>query len=157
VAPAADLSGLREIALPPPVPYVPQTVGWLIVAALLLVALAWVAWRWRRRWLADRYRRTALGELAVIERGLPAAAAAIPALVKRTALVFAPRATIARLTDAEWLAYLDRTFPPGGFVAGPGRLLPRLAYAPAGDLDRGQLRDLVALVRRWIEGHRAGA
>jgi hypothetical protein len=156
VAPA-DLSGLREIPLPAPVSYAPRTVGWLIVGVLLLAALVWALWRRHRRWVANRYRRTALGELAAIERDLRTAPAALPALVKRTALVFTPREAIARLTDAEWLAFLDRTYPPGGFVAGPGRLLPVLAYAPPRDLNDGQLRDVVALVRRWIEGHRAVA
>lgn len=155
------LEGLREIPLPPPIAYVPQTVGWLIVGVALTAALAWVAWRRHVRWVANRYRRAALAELAEIERGLAIesersrAAAALPALLKRTALAFAPRETVARLTDVEWLAFLDRTCPPGGFTSGPGRLLPQLAYDGTARIAEAELRELVALTHRWIERHDA--
>lgn len=162
-----SLTGLQEIPLPAPVSYMPQTVGWLIVAIVVVIALAYGAWRWRKHRLANRYRVVALAELAVIEQQLVgareeasglAAAAALPALVKRTALAVVPRERIASLTDAAWLAFLDRTYPPGGFATGPGRLLPQLAYARAQDvaaLRDADLRELIALVRRWIEHHHA--
>lgn len=157
---AEALKGLREIPLPVPVSWMPQTIGWVGVAVIVAGVLGWAAWRWRRRWLADRYRRAALADLDAIERSLDAAPgptdlAALPALVKRTVLGFAPREAVARLTDREWLAFLDRTYPPGGFATGPGRVLPTLAYAPAGSVDAPALRDLIALVRRWIVGHHA--
>jgi len=150
------LKALREIPLPPPVSYRPATVGWAVVGLLLLAIVAYAAWRAWRRWQANAYRREALRELADIEARLGAAATAaeLPALVKRTALARFPRESVASTTEDAWLAFLDRTCPPGGFVTGSGRLLARLAYASDRPTE-SELRALTALVRRWIERHDA--
>jgi uncharacterized protein DUF4381 len=105
------------------------------------------------RWVADRYRRAALAELAEIERS--GAVAMVPALLKRTALAFAPRATVASLSDAAWLAFLDRTCPRGGFASGPGRSLATLAYGDARTIAEPDRRALLGLARRWIAEHHA--
>lgn len=153
MAAPATLAALREIPLPPPISYAPQTAGWLVVAVALVTVLGRAAFRRHVRWLANRYRRAALAELADIERR--GATAAVPALLKRTALAFAPRASVAALSDAEWLAFLDRTCPPGGFTSGAGRLLSQLAYGDAAAVAEADRRALVGLVRHWIEHHDA--
>jgi hypothetical protein len=158
------LQHLQEIPLPPEVGYTPQTIGWLMVAALLLMIIAYIAWRLYRRHLAGRYRREALAELATIEAGIAnpefhrSALAALPSLVKRTALAFAPREKIAALSDAGWLAFLDKTYPAGGFSNGPGQLLVHLAYGSNENLDslpEEQIRALRTLIRSWISTHHA--
>ena len=154
------LKGLQEIPLPPPVSYRPATVGWAVGGVLLLAIAAYGAWRAWRRWQANAYRRAALRELADLETRLrtaathDGAAAELPALVKRTALACFPRERVAPTTEDEWLAFLDRTCPPGGFVGGPGALLPRLAYGRTSPTD-DEIHGLTALVRRWIERHDA--
>lgn len=158
------LSGLQEIPLPPPVPYTPQTVGWLFLGLFLLAAICYAAWRWRRWRIANRYRRAAMARLREVEALLADSAkrsealAAIPPLVKQTALSFLPRQEIAGLSNNDWLVFLDRTYPPGGFAQGPGRLLPRLAYGAPADLALipiSEVTDLLSLVRRWITHHHA--
>ena len=160
---AGTLANLQEIALPPPASYLPQTWGWAVLAALLLALGGLLAWRaWRRR-QANRYRRDALAELARIDAGLAAGAgadsrrdalAALPALVKRVVLAFAPRTQVASLSAQAWLDYLDGTWRGGGFSNGPGRLLPELAYGqrppPAAEVTA-----LIALLRDWIGQHHA--
>jgi hypothetical protein len=150
------LKGLHESPLPPPVSYRPATIGWVFVGVLLLAIVAYAAWRAWRRWRGNAYRRAALRELANIETRLGAAATAVelPALVKRTALACFPRERVAPVTEDEWLAFLDRTCPSGGFASGPGKLLPTLAYGRTPPTD-AELHELTALVRRWIENHDA--
>ena len=99
---AKALEGLLEIGLPPPVSYAPETAGWWILLAALLLAALLLAWRWRRSWTANRYRREALAELAALEAG-PGGAALLPELVKRTALAAAPREKVAALSGEKWL------------------------------------------------------
>jgi len=158
------LSGLQEIPLPPSIPYTPQTLGWVILGFFLVAAICYAGWRWRRWRIATRYRRTAMARLQEVEAllAVPArrgeALAAIPPLVKQTALSFLPRNAVAGLSNNEWLAFLDRTYPPGGFVQGPGRLLPRLAYGAPVDLALipiSEVTDLLSLVRNWIAHHHA--
>ena len=158
------LSGLQDIPLPLPVPYTPQTGGWLFLGLFLVAAICYGIWRWHRRWTANQYRRAAYVRLQEVEVSLadPArrgdALAAIPSLVKQTALSFSPRDAVASLSNNDWLVFLDRTYPPGGFAQGPGRLLPRLAYGAPADLARipiSEVTELLSLVRRWIAHHHA--
>lgn len=158
------LSGLLEIPLPPPVPYTPQTLGWVFLGLFLVAVSCYAAWRWRRWRAANRYRRAASAQLRALEALLADpvrrsdALVAIPPLVKQTALSFLPRQEIAGLSNNEWLVFLDRTYPPGGFAQGSGRLLPRLAYGAPADLaliSISEVTDLLSLVRRWITHHHA--
>jgi len=155
------LADLQELPLPAAVSYRPQTIGWAFVGATVVTAAAIAAWRWWQRWRANAYRRDALREMADLEQRLAspethaAAAHALPALVKRTALACTARERVARLSEDEWLAFLDRTCPPGGFAAGPGLWLPRLAYETGAEPSDSELQDLIALVRRWITHHDA--
>ncbi|WP_168794069.1 DUF4381 domain-containing protein [Paraburkholderia aromaticivorans] len=159
-----QLQGLQELPLPEPVSYVPQTIGWVLVAivlpALVLLAL-WAAWR---RYERQRYRRNALQELAGIEASLAAGQAdplqraatlaAIPRLLKRTSLEVAPREQVAALTGEAWLAFLQRT--RGCFDAHTGPLLTLASYAPPEQVARLSQDDAAALIRHardWIEHH----
>ncbi|RDI97587.1 DUF4381 domain-containing protein [Dyella solisilvae] len=155
---AASIAQLKDIADPSPVSWAPQTAGWWVLAAIVLVLLSWwVVRRWRR-WRRDRYRREAQAELARIERAVAdpsqrtQALLALPALVKRTVLAWAPRAQVAPLSGAAWLAYLDRTFAGNVFSEGPGKVLGTLAYG-LGEPRADEITALMALLHQWIDGH----
>jgi hypothetical protein len=150
------LAGLQELPLPPPVPYTPQTVGWVGVALVLVAAAALVIWRVIRHRRANAYRRAALAELTVIERD--AAVAQLPVLLKRTAIAATSREHVAALTGADWLRFLDSTLDTDAFTQGAGRLLTQIAYYDAGQLQTippADLQQLVHLSRRWIQHHHA--
>ena len=154
-APDPTLKALQELPLPSPVPYTPQTVGWWIVGALLLLVIAGAGWRWHKRRLANRYRVEALLELDEIERAVKQqayAARRLPALIKRVAMISAPRADAAALSGDSWLQWLDRSLPHAGFLDAPGRLLPQLAY-DGQTADPQALQALLKLTRRWIREH----
>ena len=148
------LAGLQELPLPAPVPYTPQTVGWVIVAIVLVALIALVIWRIVRHRRANAYRRAALAELADIERD--ATVAQLPVLLKRTAIAATSREHVAALTGNDWLRFLDRTLHTDAFTQGTGRLLTRIAYSDEGQLQnipRADLQQLMQLSRRWIRHH----
>jgi hypothetical protein len=158
--PAASIADLKDIAPPPPVSYAPQAPGWWVLAAIiLLVALVLAAIRWRR-WWRNRYRREAAAELAAIEQAIAdpelraGALEAIPGLVKRTVLAWAPRQEVGPMSGEAWLRYLDQTYPAGGFVQGPGRKLDALAYGGS-EIRNEDLAALMVLLHQWIDGHAA--
>jgi hypothetical protein len=135
---------LADPPAPEPVAMTPQTAGWLVLAVLLALALAWLAWRMWRRWQANAYRRAALVELASAGDD----PAAIADILRRTALAAWPRGRVASLAGPDWLLFLDETGGGGSFSNGPGQVLARAPYsatAPAPDL-----KDLAA---RWIRRH----
>jgi hypothetical protein len=155
---AASIAQLKDIPLPPPVSYAPHTAGWWVLGAIVLVLALLVGVRRWQTWRRNRYRRAAQLELDGIERALtdPAqrtqAATALPALVKRTVLAWAPRSEVAPMTGEAWLGYLDRTFDGQYFSHGPGRELVALAYGD-GHISGDDLTALMTLLRRWIDGH----
>ena len=158
-----SLDKLHDIVLPAPVGWIPQTIGWVILLALIVLLGVVVGIAVRRHSRANRYRRQALEELNRIETALAdpharsRALGELPVLVKWTALARYPRETVASLNGESWLRFLDESYGGNGFTTGPGRLLTSLAYAPveksavlAGDA----LRELTALLRQWIRRHR---
>lgn len=160
--PPIDLTGLHDIVAPAPASWVPQTVGWYVLLALLVALAAWAVW-WYRQWReANRYRREALAELEDIvhelERkgGRHHLAFRLPELLKRVALHVEPRESVASLVGDDWLHMLDRMYAGDAFTKGPGRLLPRLAYGtPAyiSNVQRAEIDALVRLSRDWIGKH----
>ncbi|SIO70613.1 protein of unknown function [Burkholderia sp. GAS332] len=161
---SGQLKPLQELPLPDMVSYMPQTIGWVFVAVVLLVAIGVAIWFARRRREQQRYRRVALTELASIEASLAAthadreqranALADIPRLIKRTALAVVPREQVAALTGGEWLAFLQRTH--GRFDARSGALLALASYAPPEVVAAIPGDDAAALIghtRDWIEHH----
>jgi len=83
-----SIDQLKEMALPAPVSYAPQTWGWWALLALLIVTLLVLGarryWQWRR----DRYRREALVRLEELQQRSNdlSALRELPELLKRVAL-----------------------------------------------------------------------
>lgn len=158
------LSRLHDIVLPAPVDMTPQTIGWTVLGALLIVLLVWGTIQAIRRYRRNRYRREALTELDRLQGlssggdGRVAALREVPVLVKRTALCAWPRETVADLAGNEWLRFLASTGGGTAFDNGAGRLLLEADYGPPGRLAElsGEDADLLfGAARDWIRGHRA--
>lgn len=148
----ADLSRLHDIVPAPPVPWWPPAPGWYVMAALITVAGAVLAWRWLVRRRRNAYRRQALSLLD----GLNPEAGMMPevaALVRRTALSAFPREEVAPLTGEGWLAFLDRTGGNPVSTHGPEHRLAELVYGTR-TADPEERHQLIAAVRRWIKTHR---
>jgi Domain of unknown function (DUF4381) len=163
--PAPSIEQLKELALPAPVSYMPQTWGWvaLLVIVLLVVAL-WAArrhWQWRQ----DRYRREALARLAQLERALNEDNGQIPALrelpelLKRVALSMPGQPAVATLSGDAWQQFLasrSREALPTDF----SQQLARLAYGPDAqlrELSAAQRQQLLSQCRQWVEHHHVAA
>jgi hypothetical protein len=144
------MSNLEEIELAEPVPFTPETIGWYLLAGIVVAVLAGLAWRTWRRWRKNAYRRTALRKLDEIE------IQDLPELLKRVALATFPRAEVADLSGDRWLRFLDSSLDTTEFTDGVGRWLPRLAYDPSAEsrLSSRDRQDLLALSRRWVRRHR---
>lgn len=111
----AALRSLKDIAMPPPVSWMPQTWGWALVMVMLIMALLAVMLIWRRRYKAEAYRREALRQLALIERQMMMrdplarqdAVHELARLLKQVALAKGSRSEVASLSGAAWIAYMD--------------------------------------------------
>jgi hypothetical protein len=142
---------LRDIQLPAEPGWWPPAPGWWVVAAVVLIAVAYTAVRMQRRWVLHRRRQQRLRQwedwLRVAGDHGPARIAAASEYLRRLARRDAPHALT--LQDEAWLAYLDRDLPDAPFSSGPGRLLLDGGYRPA--LDPDAVDHALQAVRRRIE------
>ena len=83
-----SIDQLKELGLPAPVSYAPQTWGWWVLLALLLLAALLLGLRRYWQWRTDAYRREGLARLAQLrERSDDLnALRELPELLKRVAL-----------------------------------------------------------------------
>lgn len=155
---------LRQLPLPEPVSYWPQTWGWLALLALAAAVAGWAAWRILRRHRRNRYRREGLRRLEAIRLAAqsdPLAARDLPDLLKCVGLSSVARAEqpqVAALAGPEWAAWLARG--GSGFPADADALLRALAYAPPDavrSIGPERLQQLFAASRHWMERHHVAA
>ena len=156
------LNGLREISLPEPPTYFPQTIGWAILAAIILIFLVVWTIQFYRHWQKNRYRRAALkrhqklAEAAKKPQTKANALKELPLLLKQTALAIYPREQVAQLSGEKWLDFLDSTYQGTLFTHDQGQLLTQLAYQPAesvNQLSPETVIDLINLTHNWIAKH----
>jgi len=159
-----SLDQLQDLPLPAPVSYWPQTWGWGVLLAIVIIAVAVGGWCLLRRHRRNRYRREALQLLDAIEEQASAdrqAARGLPELLKRVGISASPAqaAAIRNLRGQAWVDFLRRT-GKRNFPDDTAALLVTLAYAPASDvmaISPTRLRDLFAASRHWIEDHHVAA
>lgn len=156
-----SLAHLADVVAPPPVPWVPQTIGWAVLAALMAIGLVWGTWRAIVRWRRNRYRREALRELQALSERVAEATArddalrAVPPLLKRCALAAWPREHTAALSGAAWTTFLA-AHARGGLDPALQRLLDDAEYHPRGSLqsvDAAKARAIVAAASTWVRHH----
>lgn len=155
------LRGLRDIAVPEPVSWMPQTWGWLALALVLLAALVtWAAFAYRR-WQRNAYRREALKLLDGVATGMRSpdgqqqAVTALGELMKRTALAAWPREMVAPVSGADWASFLAAQ---GGDMGDSFEVFfDDLEYRPRKPMTAEVADDLILSARRWIEGHHVSA
>ncbi|PWK40295.1 DUF4381 domain-containing protein [Pseudomonas sp. OV226] len=152
-----SIDQLKEIALPAPVSYAPQTWGWWALLSVLVLAVLLVSarryWQWRR----DRYRREALVRLAELQSSDDQLRALreLPELLKRVALSMPTTYPVAALGGEDWQTFLVRHSPqplPADF----SQQLAQLAYAPNSTLltlKEEQRERLFNTSKRWVEQH----
>lgn len=142
---------MNALVLPPEpeaVSMFPQTMGWVILGAVLAVGLLVLAILLHAHWRENSYRRDALA-------ALPEAAATperLAHLVRQTALAAYPRSEVAGLYGQDWLSFLDRTCDGAQFSSGAGAFLIKAPYVKNAHVTP----DAVEAVRHWIARHKRG-
>ena len=159
-----SIARLADPVLPQPISWMPQALGWQILAGLVALALLWLLFRALRRWWRNRYRREALAELRQLEaqwqrdsdNPVPVLVA-LPVLIKRCALSAWPRTQVAGLNGVAWASFLEAHAGHG--LHGAQALSPlvrEMQYHDEAQLARippDDVRVLLDASREWITSH----
>jgi len=142
---ATSLDRLHDIVVPESVPFWPPAPGWYVVIALAVCLAILTGYRLWNRWRANAYRREALCELRDAS-----SAAAISELLRRTALVIAPREVIARQTGSDWPDWLAARCPEPMPETVRHQLVSDVYRSHSAETEVPQLREYAA---HWISHH----
>ncbi len=99
------LEGLYE---PPPVAFTFETIGWSVLAVLLVLILILIVFFQIRKYIRNKYRREALIELESIN-GNTTAFNQTFVILKRVAIRVFGREKVGPLYGKEWLGFLEKT------------------------------------------------
>ncbi len=150
------LKGLSEAVSPAPISWLPTTLGWKVMALIMLV---WLFWRghlylqYRRR---NLYRRQALHQLEALisDHGMtPGLLAGLGRLLKATAVGCYPRRQVARLSGDKWMQWLENHGGADIFSCDSQQLLAHGVYQGEDSVKEAALATLVKEIQQWILHH----
>ena len=150
---------LRDIHMPAAIAWWPPAPGWWILLGLVLLALGFLALRYRRRFR----ERAALRGLKSVARAIATGAEPLACIqrlsviLRRFAMSLDTTAPVAGLTGESWLRFLDSRWPREEFAAGTGRLLIFGPYAPPGRVSASDVGALADLCIEWVRAQRPPA
>ncbi len=150
--------GLKELPLPNPVSWWPQTAGWYIVGALAIAGLFYLLWRLWVRYRSNAYRREGLARLDQMAAD-PTVLKELPLLLKKSALMAGSRQQVANLSGRAWIEWLNKTAGKELFSMSDADSFEQLAYKQPGHafLDRKAAEHLIEASKSWMRMHRASA
>lgn len=145
--------GFTEIGPAATVDWTPQTPGWFVLGAVLLIAGARWLWRHYRHWLRNRYRREARQRLDALGKASPSPTA-INEVLKLTAMTASSREEVAALTGDAWSAWLLSRVSDGRLDSSAFQPLGNALYNPDDALANQERVRLIEAASIWVEQHR---
>ena len=151
------LVNLKDIHLPPPVSFWPPALGWWILAVLLITFLffggVWFYRRHKKRKPKTEALRI-LKDLQILYQNSQDEVASLrnlSNLLRRTALTFYDKNSVASLQGSSWLEFLDKTGKTKEFSQGAGKVLGYELFQQKVNSD---MNALFPLVKKWITSSR---
>lgn len=159
----SEISNLNPIFIPEPVQFEPVTIGWYILASVVLLIALFIIYSVIKRWEKNTYRRLAIKQLNQINQSLIPADTRYQALqqasilLKRVALKSYPRQSVASLYGNEWITFLSKKSKRIKFHPSTSKIITENMYSSPNSvkgINREELNDFIADVKKWIGGHR---
>jgi len=150
---------LRDIHLPEPISWWPLAPGWwvLLVLALLIIAVVFIAWK---SYQSRQLKRDINAELELIKQQFQKTqdrsrlAKELSILLRRANISYYPGTNIAGLTGEEWLQHLDRTNTKQSsdisFMSSTGKVLLNAPYLPDEPDIEFDAASLISLCESWL-------
>ena len=133
-----------------------ETVGWYLVAGLLLLFVVLLFYRWLKHYQKNGYRREALKTLSEIEQNSQNQDEAnqlndILVLLKLVAMEAFGRHQVAQLYGNDWLEFLESKGRNTPFTSYKQHIINNLYDTTA--VDMKETKALIELSKQWIRTH----
>lgn len=150
-----DLSGLRDIHLPPLPSVWPLAWGWWALAgiAVLICVAVWLLMK-KKRMNAKKYALREIDSLCQKYAEDPhRLASELSLLLKRVALIRFPREQVAGAYGKQWREFLQKTSQKPLFNGKSAEILETVMYVPKGAVTVKDAADLAKSAKEWIIEH----
>lgn len=144
------LAELKDIVTPEAISHWPWAIGyWLLLGVLLIACILLLIWfKKRARHLAPR--KNAKHLLAQLDIHSATYVSEVNSLLKRVAMSYLPRESIAQLDGDAWSSWLDSALP----AAQHGKIGPLLASRHRAEpLNPSQAQQLAELSKLWLSSN----
>ncbi|SEG07050.1 DUF4381 domain-containing protein [Vibrio hangzhouensis] len=151
------LNDLIDPVTPEAIRFFPETIGWKMVAVVLLVTSAMLLFRTIHRYRSNRYRRIALKAIGALSKSHAGNyLIALNSVLKQVACHRYPFSSVASLHGEQWLVFLSNKIPEPGFASTIAHQWQQNLYTANSDINwtPTELRQLESLVCDWIRNHR---
>ena len=144
-----NLAPLQE---PEPMAFTFETIGWKILALLILLTILALIYLFARNYWRNKYRRAAISRL----NSAPAEAQLSTGLVllKSTAMAVYGRETVATLNGREWFDFLDQKSKGKTRLTAFQEQIDNFIYREMHPSSSVQ-QQIIAQIKNWILSHRA--
>jgi hypothetical protein len=140
------LDMLEPAPAPAPISMAPQTWGWAVLALLLVSAVVFGLYRYRRHRKSNAYRRIALADLQAADNDV----AKIAEILRCTALAAFPRDEVAGINGADWITFLNQSSDKTSISSSEAQDLLLAPYRPGPSNP-----NIAKFARDWIRTHKA--
>lgn len=151
------LEKLVETQAPEAISWLPQTLGWKLLAGIALLLLIIKSYQLYQGYQRNAYRREALAWLKRCQQTDSLDLyMQLPSLLRETALSAYKRTEITQLTGSQWEHWLDQQCQQTSFSTSCPNILHQLSYMPINshDVHTEQYQVLLEQIRLWIKHHR---
>jgi hypothetical protein len=144
--PALELGSLYE---PPPVAFSFETIGWPILAGVLLIVLIIGVFILIRKYIKNRYRREALQALENMNDA--GAIAKIFVVLKQVAMKAFGRESVGNLYGKEWLQFLEKTGKGVKMLPYESQIMQAVYKDEALQPESGN--EILLNAKKWVKTH----
>jgi Domain of unknown function (DUF4381) len=146
--------GLKELADPEPISYLPQTIGWAGLAFIVLCLGFWQIWQLYVRWKQNDYRRDAVVRMRRMLNGIEGYRK-LPEILRIVAFTSFSREEVVELRSEHYGLWLNKQLEQPVFNPTDMSLLDQISYLPDTQLpnQQGDVNDLIEKCILWVAKH----
>lgn len=153
------IHGIDEIILPSAISWWPNTIGWQLLAFLMMIFSVRYIHRKTQTWWSNRYRREVIAKLNALKKdssnAIITGVEQLPFYLKATALQAYPRDQVAQLSGHDWIDFLNNTYGSVLFTEDLSEQLIAISYRPKSQwsLTEQECIHLVDTAILWVKNH----